>query len=166
MALSFNLPDLDKQFYNFELPLDGEEMTIPSIDDDKCNEIYDPLESDMDIKTNLNPDTPPTSIPPSITTESDVEYSAESESSDTDDDIPQNMRGLHRSKRNKRRIKKSQRKRLMHNNPNPHHNCTQQPNIKYNAKYTKCPWSLINIERQKQSLVTVSILQTFTWTDA
>ena len=161
MALMNLLPDLDKPFCNFELGLDAEHVCVTGIDDDQYEILQQSIPSDTeyvdDIKTYSESES--TTLPPNI------EYSTSSSNEDTDLDMfatapvptpsptniptgpPQVVASL--EKRRRKRTRRETACRLCNtNNPNPSSTKHKVPTLEqYKAKYKKCPWSQINIQR-------------------
>ena len=147
MDLLTTLPNLNKTFCNFELGLDAEHELATASPNEEYQAFETLLQMDDDTHPNYhdittNSECSASDKPPSI--EPDSEYSDSSR--DTDDDM-----GLPPHSRARKRNAKYQRQ--MKHNPHIYTRSNKQDSISYNNKYKNCHWSLINMQRPKQSFV-------------
>ena len=150
MEIPFELPDLNRTFCNFELGLDAEQVRVTDIPDDQMELLQNAIPSDSDIdEITIRSDSPSTTLPPNI------EYSSSSSNDhDTDLDIntPQNMKGLRKNQRRRKRVREALIKKNRTNNPNPFSATHKAPTTEeYNRPYKKCPWHPITVQRPKLS---------------
>ena len=136
MASILGLPDLNRNFCNFELGIDAEHVRITDIPNDG----YELLKESFS-------QTPPTTLPPNI-----QHSNSSNDDSDIDIDCPSNMKGLRRRQRRSKRNKQALINRNKNNNPNPFSKTHKGPTTdQYTDKYKKCPWKQINVERSRMS---------------
>ena len=153
-ALECLLPNLDKQFYNFELGLDVLHNNLSSLSNHDFNAVSEATESIDHCVADIVQSQSETSN--GNVSNSDDDYISESES-DTDEDLdiyippntPSNMRGIYKKTARKKRVRQRLVKRNMRNNPNP------RAATDNNSKPVACPWEDIEIPKKYASFVSL-----------